>query len=500
MSDGVVLVVDAGTSAPRCLVFDRAGRVLGSSSGAWRYAEAPDAPALAREFHLPTLWPDLCALVRSSLREAPCPPSSIEAVAVTGQRQAVVFLDEAGREVYAGPNLDLRAVFEGAELDYEGGHGIYAATGRLPSMLFAHAKLRWFREHRPEAYARIARVLTLPDWIAWRLTGEFTAEPALAAEAGLLDVRTGGWYAPPFDDAGIDPDTVRLLAPGEFAGAVDADAARDTRLAEGVPVCVAGPDTQCGLLGMGVADAGEVGIVAGWSVPLQMVTETPFAAPGSGVWTGLFLENGKGVLECNSGDLGSQQRWLAEILFGDAEEGLEAMNALAAETPQGAHGATALFGHPRMATAAVGMRTGGILFPAPVTFSEIGRGHLVRAQLESAAFTIRANMEQLEQAAGVRASAVRLGGGMTRMPVFGDIAAAVLGRQVGVSAGHNVSALGAFVRAAATLRGRSASEVAATVTPDRLAALDPEPLAVAEYEDAYGRWTALTNEMEGWTL
>ena len=494
MAEGAILVMDAGTSAPRCVVFDRAGRVLGSSSGAWRYAEAPDAPALAREFHLPTLWHELCALVRSSLRESLCPPSSIEAVAVTGQRQAVVFLDEAGDEIYAGPNLDLRAVFEGAQLDAEDD------TGRLPSMLFTHAKLRWFREHRPEAYARIARVLTLPDWIAWKLTGELAADPSLAAEAGLLDVVTGGWRSQPFDEASIDPDAVRLLALGEFAGAVRADAAKETGLAGGVPVCVAGPDTQCGLLGMGVAEAGEVGIVAGWSVPLQMVTEAPSAVPGSGAWSGLFLEDGKGVLECNAGDLGNQQRWLAEVLFGDAEEGLEAMNALAAEAPQGAHGATALFGHPRMATAAVGMRTGGLLFPAPVTFSEIGRGHLVRAQIESAAFTIRANLEQIERAAGVRARVVRLGGGMTRMPVFGEIVAAALGRQIGVSSATNVSALGAFVRATATLEGRSASETAATVAPGRISALDPDPLAVAEYEDAYGRWTALTSEMEGWTL
>ena len=140
--------------------------------------------------------------------------------------------------------------------------------------------------------------------------------------------------------------------------------------------------------------------MAGWSVPLQMVTECAVAAPGSGVWAGLFLEDGKGVLECNAGDLGNQQRWLAEVLFGDAEEGLEAMNALAAKAPQGAHGATALFGHPRMDTAGLGMRTGGLLFPAPVTFSEIGRGHLVRAQMESAAFTIRANLEQLAASGG----------------------------------------------------------------------------------------------------
>ena len=224
------------------------------------------------------------------------------------------------------------------------------------------------------------------------------------------------------------------------------------------------------------------------------------SAPGSGAWTGLFLEDGKGVLECNAGDLGNQQRWLAEMLFGDAEEGLEAMNALAAKAPQGAHGATALFGHPRMATAGLGMRTGGLLFPVPVTFSEIGRGHLVRAQMESAAFTIRANLEQLARAAGVRARVVRLGGGMTRMPVFSEIVAAVLGREIGVSGADNVSALGAFVRATAVLAGCPATEAATSVARTRLSALEPDPLAVAEYEDTYRRWTALTNEMEGWTL
>ncbi len=494
MADGAVVVVDAGTSAARCVVFDEAGRVVGSSAGAWRYDAPADAPALAREFHLPMLWPDLCALVRSSLRKTGPEPSRIDAVAVTGQRQAVVFLDGEGRELYAGPNLDLRAVFEGAQLDAEN------ATERRPSMLFAHAKLRWLREHRPEAYARISRVLTLPDWVAWKLTGELAAEPSLAVEAGLLDVHTGGWPPRPFDEASIDPEGVRLLSAGEFAGAVHAGAARETGLDEGVPVCVAGPDTQCGLLGMGVAGAGEVGIVAGWSAPLQMVTEAPVAASEGDAWTGLFVEAGMGVLECNAGDLGNQQRWLAELLFGDAIEGLEAMNALAAEAPRGANGATALFGHPRMDPASLGMRTGGLLLPAPVTFSEIGRGHVVRAQMESAAFTIRANLERLERAAGVRARAVRLGGGMTRMPVFGEIVAAALGRQTEVSAERNVSALGAYLRATAVLSGRSASDVAATVAPARLAALDPDPLAAAEYEDAYRRWLELAKEMEGWTL
>ena len=495
MADGAVVVVDAGSGGPRCLVFDERGRVAGAASHSWRYATQPDSPALARELDTPATWVALCELFRSALADAEVAPSNVNAVSITGQRQGVVFLDDAGRELYVGPNLDLRAVFEGARLDEESASAIYAATGRMPSLLFTHAKLRWFREHRPRAHARISHVLSLPAWIAWKLTGELADEPSLAAEAGLLDVRAGDWYTPPFAEAGIDPNAVRLVASREFAGATRAGT---TGLAQGVPVCIAGPDTQCGLLGMGVANAGEMGIVAGWSAPLQMVTEAPLSASGSGAWTGLFLEGGRGVLECNAGDLGNQQRWLAEVLFGDAEVGFNAMNALAAAAPPGANGATALLGHPRMDTASVGMRTGGILFPAPVTFSEIGRGHT-----HPGADGVRGLRHPLQPGAS------RAGGGSSgagRAAGRRHDADACVGRSRGRGAGPSDRRAGRAQRERARrLRagGRRPGRLprlggGGVRRAGRLAALEPDPVTVAEYEDAYGRWTALTKEMEGW--
>ena len=96
-----------------------------------------------------------------------------------------------------------RAVFEGAAIDEAVGGRVFEVTGRLPSFLFASAKLRWFKQHRPDVYDRAERVVTLADWLRWKLSGELVSEPTLAAEAGLLDIRERRWCAELFEELGV---------------------------------------------------------------------------------------------------------------------------------------------------------------------------------------------------------------------------------------------------------------------------------------------------------
>src|SRR5690606_6346688 len=110
----------------------------------------------------------LRARLLSTVREtaALVGPQAVRAVSVTAQRGGTAFLDGRGATLYAGPNTDLRAVFEGAELDERLGGAVYARTGHLPCMFFTPAKLRWWSKHRPGQARRIAQVLTLGAWAA----------------------------------------------------------------------------------------------------------------------------------------------------------------------------------------------------------------------------------------------------------------------------------------------------------------------------------------------
>ena len=494
MSSRHILVLDAGSSGPRCIVFDDDARAVGCRSGEWSYFNEDDVPVLSRAFDPSALWRDVCRLISDTLAAARISPGQVAAVAVTSQRQATVFLDKDSREVYAGPNTDLRAVFEGGAIDEDMREAVYNTTGHLPSLLLAPAKLRWFQTHRPNAYDRIASAVSLADWAVWRLTGFLVAEPTLAAELGLLDIRSREWCTALLDEMGLRGNTIPLVEAGTVVGKVTAAASKETGLAQGTPIAVAGADTQCGLLGMGVAERHQVGVVAGWSAPLQMVTPEPVLSPEARTWAGCFLDD-QSVLESSCGDVGASYRWLGRALFTGPDDRFDEMDKIAGAAPLGCEEAIAFLGPSRMDVANVGMQMGGLMFPVPLTFSDLDRAHLVRASLEAAAYAIRANLEQIEDLAGVPAETVTVGGGMTRTTTFARIVADVVGRETTLSLYPNVSAVGAYLCARTALGDFASIQEASASVRSRLQAIEPDPLAAAEYEDLYQQWVELSGKL-----
>jgi autoinducer 2 (AI-2) kinase len=477
-------------------VFDGRVQLTGSASSEWKYLSEEDGPTFARAFDPQAVWQSFCELVTTALKDAGTMLKDVSAVSVTSQRQAVVFLDRDNQEVYAGPNTDLRAVFEGGAIDDEMGDRVYQTTGHFPSLLFAPAKLRWFQHHRPDAYGRIATVLGLANWLAWRLTGVLASEPNLAGEAGLLDIHRRAWCTPLLDEIEVVSEAPSMSGADNVVGTVTGPAARDTGLPEGTPVVTAGADTQCGLLGLGVTSENQVGIVAGWSGALQMVTQQPIFSPERKTWAGCFLTPDRWVLESSPGDFGNSYRWLAETLFGGTEGAFERMDRLASATPVGSEGAIAVLGPTRMDMSRLGMRTGGFLFPVPITFSGLSSGHIVRATLEAMAYTVRANLEQIEEMAGTQAVNVMVGGGMTLASTWTRILTDVVCREIFMSAVPQVSGLGAFLCARTAQGDYGSLNEAGQDVATRLQRLEPNPLDSAEYEERYQHWLKASTDLD----
>ena len=491
-----VVVVDAGSTRIRCFVFDSNGGVVAQRSADWTYLDPGAVSPYARELDAESVWASTLRLVAECVGDSRVEARRIVAVTVTSQRQAVVFLDRDGRVLYAGPNVDLRAIFEGAAIDDAMGSRVYEVTGRLPSFLFAPARLRWFMQNKPDVYERIDRVVTLADWLRWKLSGELASEATLAAEAGLLDVRTRRWCAELFDEIGVRANCgVPIERAGAVVGAVRREPAGLTGLPVDVPVVVSAADTQCGLLGLGVGRAGQVGIVAGWSIPLLMVTDAPAFDAGRRTWTGCYVEESLWSLESTCGDAGNSYRWLADTMWAGETSPFDRMDAAARGVSAGSDGVLAFLGASRMDMSRIGLRAGGLIFPVPLTFGGIGRGNVARAALESISFAVRANLEQLESVSGVAASRIALGGGMTATSSWVEMLPNVLGRPVEVASAPHVTASGAYVTAVAALDGLDsllgrAEASAATTT------IDPSPVDSAEYEDLYGRWSEVARHLE----
>ena len=482
MTADAVLVVDAGSSSLRCHLADFTGRVVGSVARPWEYLDEPDAPELARAFD-----PRACLeSVRHAIRRLAAGDVRVHAVAITSQRQSLAFLDDERRVLYAGPNTDLRAVFEGAALDDEHGDLIYATTGRRPSFLTAPGKLAWFRERRPVDYARIAHVLPLADWLAFELTGELGCEPSLSSECGLLDVASRSAAFEMFAALRLRCPIPPISGAFEPRGRVS-----DRRLdvLAGTPVVSAGADTQCGLIGMGVVEPGDAGIVAGWSAAAQILASSPTLASDRKTWTGCFQRPDVWTIEGNAGDVGNVHRWIARLLFPESSDAYRRMDEEAAAVPVGADGAAAHLGPREMNAASLGMNMGGLLFPVPMTLGAPSRGQLARAALESFAYALRANLELVENIAGGAAKRVAVGGGMSRSPVFVRILTDALGREIDVSSEPETTARGAALTALVATGHFASLDEATALAADDCVALQPDALNAAEYEELYQRWT-----------
>jgi autoinducer 2 (AI-2) kinase len=470
-----VVVIDAGTSSLRAISVRFDGTAETMASVPWPMFIPDDAAPFGREFDAPATAAAIRAVVADHGEGA-------VALAFTGQREGIVFLDSAGEVALASPNIDARASSQGMVIDAARGDAVYAATGHLPSLLQAPAKLAWLREHRPDEAARVTRVLPLADWAASVVAGDCGMSRSLAAETGLLDVRSG------------DPPGA-LLNASSFAAALLPRLVSEICVAgrrSATPVVHAGADTQCALVGMGVIDDGQCGVPTGWSAPVQLVTTSPVFDSKMRTWTSLHVVPERWILESNAGETGRAWDWTCAMLNCSPAEG----SALASAAPVGSDDVMSVVTARAMHAAAMNAGIGAITVPLPLTMSAPTRAHVLRSLLESIAYAVRANVEQIEAIAGPRIECLALGGGMSRSALFSRIVADVLDRPVGVAASPETSAVGAAVLAAVAI-GRFASEheaAEAMVKPP--VTLEPDARASAQYEDHYARWCATTDGME----
>ena len=490
-----LLALDLGTSSARCLVALSDGTPVHQSQGEYIYQTLADASELAREFSPTALWRLITRLIRESLAQAGLTGGDIAALGITSQRQAIAFLDKQGRELYIGPNMDLRGVFQGAAMDETFAREVYGTTGHLPSFFFASAKLEWFRHYRPQVFEHIARVCTLAAWVAHRLTGEVMDEPALLGEAGVLDIRRGEPAVELVTRLGFDPHWLPPLVPaGTIMGTVTPSVAQSTGLRPTTPVTLAGPDTQVALLGMGVTEPASVGIVAGWSAPVQQITARPIFDRRRRTWVGRHVLPERWVVEANPGDAGNVYAWLKGILAPKGD-GYKSLEERAAQAPPGSEGVTAFLGVRPFTLSQPGLTVGGLLMPVPLTYQQIGGRHLARATLESIAYALRASLERVEQVSSQPANEIHVGGGMSHSDTFLRILADTLNRPLQRHP-HNVSGVGAALAAATAAGlwptlGHAAREAACQHT-----SLEPEALRAAEYQEYYQRWLVQLRRLE----
>ena len=493
MASRYLMGLDVGGGSGRCLLVDVDTGAIAFGARDWVHPVAPGTGGWGLDLETETVWERIGQAAREALARAGAAADQVEGVAVTSMRHGTVLVGADDQVLWAVPNRDARAASEGMELASTHGGVLLSRTGHWPSPIAQAARLRWLATNEPALLERARTVLSVSDWLAWRLSGEIASDASQAGESSLLDLRTRAWADDLFGALSLPRERMPVLRPaGDLLGGLRESAATHLGLQPGTPVAVGGADTQCGLLGVGVTEPGQVAVVAGTTVPIQQVIPRPIADPERRLWTGAHLLADRWVLESNAGAAGQALDWLGELLSPGDAHAAGALCAEAAGSSPGACGISSTLGAELFHSSQLGLPV------ANLTFSHLSAGirdaprrHLSRAVLEGLAYAVRANLAQLTEVSSLQPELLRVAGGLSRSPTWCGIVADVCELPVEVPPTPQASLLGAAICAgvgAGTYPSLSAGAAALARVERRH---EPERARTGVYAGLFDDWQLL---------
>ncbi len=400
--------LDLGTTGVKVVLVDAATGATVARS----YRDYPsDTASAGRHEQQPDDW---WTAASAALREV-APGAEVAAIGLSGHMHAVVLVDEADRPVRPALTwADRRATAEVRRLRSAAALG--ERTGNPVVEAFSAPKVAWLASHEPAALARAARLVQPKDVLRHRLTGAWGTDVTDAAGTLLYDIRAHRWDDELWALTGADPRlAVPVAGSADVVGVVTDDAARATGLRAGTPVVAGAGDVSCAALGAGVVAEGHVYVNVGTAAQIVTPLTVPPTASDERF---VFARAGEpGFLAMvSSYAAGLAIRWSERTLLGGGPDGTA--DRLAAGSAPGARGLTFL---PYLLGASAPIHDPDVRAALLGAGPEHGPADVARATLEGVAFACAAAVGQAAPAV----TEIRVGGGVTRSPIWREAFAAV---------------------------------------------------------------------------
>jgi xylulokinase len=429
-------------------------------------------------------------------------PDRVASVCLTAQL-GTVFVGESGRPLLPATTwADNRAMSEADELAKRIGFDrFYTLTGRRVSPELPAAKVTRLNRLYPDLIENTFAILTLKDYMVFRLTGRTAVDETHACYSGLYNIITGD-FEPEILAAVNVPRRLlpEVCSAFDIAGRVSKDAAAETGLLRGTPVVLGGPDGTTAVLGAGVVQPGEAASVVGTTDVLFVQIQEPVldekarlvlnrhVVPRCWLVGGPMSTTG-GCLEWFLGELGRQVLHYG----GPNMPSLDSLMEQAAQVPEGSDRLVFLPSLTGERVPGWSPKVRGVIVGLSPSHS---LAHVARAILEGAAFGAKSVLEIIAELK-TSISSMRLIGGGARSSLWARIRADICGVEVAIPENTEASSLGAAIMAAvasgAYESAREACEHMVRLS-DRLV---PDSTRWPEYERNYRAYRRLQRDLCG---
>ncbi len=448
-----ILAYDLGTGGNKASLYDDAGRCLSSAFVPYD----TQYPQAGWHEQRPALWWDSVVCSTRKVLE-PFDATTVRCIAISGHSLGCVPLDAGGNLLRDATPIwsDKRAAQQAdrffRQIDPD---DWYCQTGNgFPAAHYTAFKAMWYRDHEPDLFARVAKIIGTKDYINFRLTGRIATDFSYASGAGVYDLTAWDYSDDLLAAARLPRNLFPEIVPAtEILGTLLPEAAETLGLPATVPVACGGVDNSCMALGAGNISEGRAYASLGSSMWIAVSSANPLLdlAGKPYVFTHVIPSMFTSAMAIFSG--GSSLRWirdhlcvkLADEARAAGEDPYEAMTRIAARSPPGARkllfnpslaGGSSLDASPNLRGALMGLDLGHEL------------ADVIRAALEGIALNLRLVLDQL-RALGQVGDRIVVVGGASHSDVWRQILADAWEMEiVKTNVGQEAGSLGAAAVAA----------------------------------------------------
>ncbi len=490
-----LLGYDIGSSSVKaCLVDANTGKIVASDFFPKEEMAITAIKAGWAEQEPETWWKNLKLAHQSIMQQSGVKANDIKAIGITWQMHGLVLVDKDQNVLR--PSIiwcDSRAVPYGEKA--------FKAIGEekcLSHLLnspgnFTASKLAWVKEHEPQIFDKIDKLMLPGDYIAMKLSGDIAMTIEGLSEGMLWDFKTQSVSDDVLNYYGIPKSFIPEIKPiFGIQAEVSAQAAKELGLKEGTPITYRAGDQPNNAASLNVFNPGEIASTAGTSGVVYGVLDKLDYDKRSRVNTFAHVNytpdsTRLGVLLCINGT-GILNSWLRRNL---SVEGLSYndLNNLASQSPIGSKGLSIIpFGNGAervLENKEVDCSIHGI------NFNIHNKSDLLRAGQEGIVFSYEYGMEIMKEM-GMNIHLIRAGhANMFLSPVFAQTLASVSGATIEL---FNTDGAAGAAKAAGMGAGIYSSNEEAFASLTKVAVIEPETEHITQYREAYEKWKSLIHK------
>ena len=312
-----MMALDSGTTSNRCILFDRAGRIV--SVAQREFTQYFPQPGWV-EHDANEIWATLLGVAVEAMQMAGAAAADIAAIGITNQRETTIVWDKAtGEPVHHAIVWQCRRTSE--YCDELRARGLTARfrekTGLVLDAYFSATKLHWLLENVPGVRERAAKgellFGTVETWLIWKLTGgrAHVTDYSNASRTMLFNINTLDWDEEILAELNIPRSMLpKPLSSSGLLGTTD-----PSLLGGEIPITGAAGDQQAALFGQTCFQPGEAKNTYGTGCFLLMNTGEKPVFSQNGLVTTIAWGLGEKVTYALEGSIfvaGAAIQWLRD--------------------------------------------------------------------------------------------------------------------------------------------------------------------------------------------